>query len=162
MENFRRSPQKLIGWTQLLSTSTPFRLVLIGVKCREEGGRFDQFKYFENQKSYVNSRCQILISEWKVFCLFQKIFVPEKVRKWSAWWKQITSPAPTPRVTPLGYSGVIRVKIIVLKRWVFFENIWNFSKWKSLIIDEKCCMLWKTMLRETKNAEGKCRREKLQ
>ena len=145
MQNFRRSPQKLIGWTQLLSTSTPFRLGLIGVKCCEEGGRFDQFKYFENQKSYVNSRCQILISEWKVFCLFQKIFVPEKVRKWSAWWNQITSPAPNPRVTPFGYSGVIRVKIIVLKRWVFayivdlafFGQIissWNFENFELLSV----------------------------
>ena len=54
-----------------------------------------------------------------------------------------------PRITPLCYSGVIRVKMFVLKHWVFLEDIWNFNKWKSLIIDEKPWMLWKAMLRET-------------
>ena len=57
-------------------------------------------------------------------------------------------PTPYPRVTPFGYSGVIRVKMFVLKHWVFFEDIWNFNKWKSLIIDEKCWMLWNAVLRE--------------
>ena len=47
-------------------------------------------------------------------------------------------PPPPTHVTPLGYSGVIRVKMFVLKHWVFLEDIWNFNKWKLLIIDEKC------------------------
>ena len=72
---------QFIGRTRLLSTSTQFKFGLIGVKCRVEGGRFNQFKKFENHKSYVDSRCQILISGCKVFCLFQQIFVCEKVRK---------------------------------------------------------------------------------
>ena len=58
-------------------------------------------------------------------------------------------PTPCPRVTRLGYSSVIRVKMFVLKHWVFLEDIWNFNKWRSLIIDEKYRMLWKAMLRET-------------
>ena len=46
------------------------------------------------------------------------------------------------------YISVIRVKMFVLKHWVFMEDIWNFNKWKSLIIDEKCWMLWNAVLRE--------------
>ena len=61
----------------------------------------------------------------------------------------ISSPPLTPRVIPLFYSGVIRNKTFVLKHWVLLEDIWNFNKWKSLIIDEQCWMLWKSMLRET-------------
>ena len=54
---------------------------------------------------------------------------------------QIPSPLPTPVLTRLSYSGVIRVKMFVLKHWIFFEDISNFNKWKSLIIDKKCWML---------------------
>ena len=70
---------------------------------------------------------------------------------------------PYPRVSPLGYSGVISVKMFVLKHWVFLEDIWDFNKWKSLIIDEKYWMLGKAMLKETKESDKhrKCRREKL-
>ena len=31
--------------------------------------------------------------------------------------------------------------MFVLKHWIFFEDISNFNKWKSLIIDKKCWML---------------------
>ena len=54
------------------------------------------------------------------------------------------------RVTFLSYSGLIMVKMFTLKHWVFMEGIWNFNKRKSLIIDEKRGMLWKSMLKETK------------
>ena len=46
MENFRRSTAKTF------LTSTPFTSGLICAKCREEGGRFNHFKHFENHKSY--------------------------------------------------------------------------------------------------------------
>ena len=59
---------------------------------------------------------------------------------------QIPSPLPTPVLTRLSYSDVIRVKMVVLKRWIFFEDIWNFNKWKSLIKDKKCWMLQNAML----------------
>ena len=39
--------------------------------------------------------------------------------------------------------------MLVLKHWVFIEDIWNFNKWKSLIVDENCWMLWKAMPKET-------------
>ena len=57
---------------------------------------------------------------------------------------QIPSPLPTPVLTRLSYSDVIRVKMVVLKRWIFFEDIWNFNK--SLIKDKKCWMLQNAML----------------
>ena len=61
-------------------------------------------------------------------------------------------PPPPPTTLPfLSYSDVIKVKMFVLKHWVFLEDIWNFNKWKLLIIDEKCCMLMKAMLMETIN-----------
>ena len=59
---------------------------------------------------------------------------------------------PPPTTLPfLSYSDVIKVKMFVLKHWVFLEDIWNFNKWKLLIIDEKCYMLMKAMLMETIN-----------
>ena len=36
--------------------------------------------------------------------------------------------------------------MFVLKAWIFFEDISNFNKWKSLIIDKKCWMLRNAML----------------
>ena len=51
--------------------------------------------------------------------------------------KSNTLPIPTPTLPPLSYSGAIRVKMFVLKHWIFFEAISNFNKWKSLIIDKK-------------------------
>ena len=62
-----------------------------------------------------------------------------------------SNPLPTanPRLIPLSYSGVIRVKMFGLKPWVFFKDNWNFNKLKSIIIDEKYYMLWKAMLGET-------------
>ena len=33
-----------------------------------------------------------------------------------------------------------------MKHWIFFEEISNFNKWKSLIIDKKCWMLRNAML----------------
>ena len=59
---------------------------------------------------------------------------------------QIPSPLPTPVLTRLSYSDAIRVKMVVLKHWIFFEDIWNFNKWKSLIKDKKCWMLQNAML----------------
>ena len=95
-------------------------------------------------------RCLILISEWKVFCLFQQIFVCEKITKMNCIiTKSNHLPNPTPRVTPFSYSGVIRVEMFVLKHWTFLVDIWNFNKRKSLITDKRCWMLWKAMLRET-------------
>ena len=54
-------------------------------------------------------------------------------------------PTPNPRSNRLSYSGVIRVKLFVLKRWIFFDDI-SFNKWKSLIIGKKCWMLQNAML----------------
>ena len=48
-----------------------------------------------------------------------------------------STPASNP-TTALFYSDVIRVKIFALKQLLFLEDIWNFNKWKLLIIDEKC------------------------
>ena len=39
--------------------------------------------------------------------------------------------------TLVSHFGVIRVKMFALKNWVFLADIWNFNKWKSLIIDDK-------------------------
>ena len=75
------------------------------------------------------------------FCL-QK----DNSKKWTALRNQIPSPLPIPALTHLSYSGVIRVKMFVLKHWIFFEDISNFNKWKSLIIDKKCWMLRNVML----------------
>ena len=36
--------------------------------------------------------------------------------------------------------------MFVLKAWIFFEDISNFNKWKSLIIDRKCWTLRNAML----------------
>ena len=54
-------------------------------------------------------------------------------------------------MTRLSYSGVIRVKMFVLKHWIFFEDISNFNKWKSLIIDKKCWMLRNAVLSKGNN-----------
>ena len=59
---------------------------------------------------------------------------------------QIHSPLPTPVLARLFYFGVIRVKIFVLKHWIFFEDISAFNKWKSLIIDKKYWMIRNAML----------------
>ena len=83
-----------------------------------------------------------------VFCLFEKIFAYEKVISKNRLHCEIKSP-PHPQPTPnpsLSYSGVIRVKMFVLKHWAFLEDIWNFNKWKLLITDKKCWMSWKAML----------------
>ena len=37
-------------------------------------------------------------------------------------------------------------KSFALKHWIFFEDILNVNKWKSLIIDKKCWMLRNAML----------------
>ena len=78
----------------------------------------------------------------------------------------LPTPKPNPLLNFLCYSGVTRVKIFVLKHWMFLEDIWNFNKWKSLIIHEKC---WDTMennakgnynfatkFKSTENVENKC------
>ena len=116
------------------------------------------------------SRGQIPICGCKVFCLFQHIFFcgnvnsnTTKRQKTSAFKhflllrysknelhseiKSPPQPHTPPRSTPRCYSGVIRVKMFVLKHWVLLEDIGSFSKWISLIIDEKCWMLWTAMLR---------------
>ena len=59
---------------------------------------------------------------------------------------QYPNSPPPPSPAPLSYSGVIRLKMFALKQWVFLEHIWNFSKWKSLVKDEKYWMLRKAML----------------
>ena len=82
-------------------------------------------------------------------CLGRFLSATGYSKKWTALWNQIPSPLPTPIFTPLPYFSVIRVNMCVLKHWVFLEDIWNFSQWKSLIIDEEYWMLWKAMLRET-------------
>ena len=48
---------------------------------------------------------------------------------------------PKPRSHPSLFSDVIRVKMFVLKHWIFLEGISNFNKCKSLTIDRKCWML---------------------
>ena len=39
-------------------------------------------------------------------------------------------------------------KSFALKHWIFFEDILNVNKWKSLIIDKKCWMLRNAILRK--------------
>ena len=51
--------------------------------------------------------------------------------------------------TLVSHFGVIRVKMFALKNWVFLADIWNFNKWKSLIIDDKYWIIWKAMLKKT-------------
>ena len=42
--------------------------------------------------------------------------------------------------------------MFVLKHWIFFEDISNFNKWKSLIIDKRCWMLRNAMLSKTNDS----------
>ena len=96
------------------------------------------------------SRCQILILGCKVFRLFQQIFAGERAIPKNALHCKIKfPPLLQPSSSPLSYSDVIRVKMLVLKHWVFLEDVWNFNKWKSLNRNERFRMLCKTMLRET-------------
>ena len=93
------------------------------------------------------SRYQILIWDAKYRASFSIFLaVRRSFQKMDCMRNQIPSPLPTPVLTRLSYSDVIRVKMVVLKRWIFFEDIWNFNKWKSLIKDKKCWMLQNAML----------------
>ena len=62
---------------------------------------------------------------------------------------QIPTPLATPVVTLFCYFGVIRIKMFVLKHWIFFEDISNFNKWKSLIKGKKMLELRNALLWET-------------
>ena len=75
------------------------------------------------------------------FCLQE-----DNSKKWAALKNQISPLLLTPVLIRLSYSGVIRVKLFVLKHWIFFEDISNFNKWKSLIIDKKFWVLRNAML----------------
>ena len=92
--------QNFIRWTRPYLLLTPFTSGLICVKCCGEGGRFNHFKYFGNHKSYYSivntTRGQVLISECKVFCLLQQIFVCEKVIPKNGLYNEIKSP-PNPQ-----------------------------------------------------------------
>ena len=100
----------------------------------------------------------------KYFGCFHRFLPVKKLfQKWVALWNQIPCLPSTLIFTPLFYCGVIRFKIIVLKHWVFLEDIWNLNKWKSLIRYEKYWMLWKEMLRKRyfcyqSDKYGKCRK----
>ena len=140
-----------------------------------QSGGFNHFKYFENHETYVNetflhntARSQIFIRGCKVFAGFSRflpasklmviilkarklqflsIFLPRYSKKWTAQWNQMPSPPSAP--APLfSLSHVNALKMFILKHWLFWKDIWNFSKWKSLIIDNKCWMLWKALLKE--------------
>ena len=91
-------------------------------------------------------RCQIFICDAMYFASFSRFLpVKDNSKKSTAFRNQIPSPLPTPFLTRLSYSGVIRVKMFVLKHWIFFENISSFNKGESFIIDKKC-MLRNAML----------------
>ena len=64
---------------------------------------------------------------------------------------QIPSPLPTAVLPRLSYAGVIKIKMFVLKHWIFFDDISSFNKWKSSIIDRKCWMLRNAMLSKGNN-----------
>ena len=80
-------------------------------------------------------RCQIFIWDAKYCTRFSNS------KKCTALKNRIPSPLPTPVLTRLFYSDVIMIKMFVLKHRIFFEDISNFKKWKSLIIDKKCWTL---------------------
>ena len=142
--NFGRSykilkpqPQKFIWWTRSFLLLTPLTSGLLCVKFYGEGGRLNHFKHLRTTRAMLMNFCffntprfQILISGCKVL------------------QSQITSPPPNPHVTP---SDLIRVKMFIFKQWVFLRNVWNFNKWKSLIINEKCWMLRKSNAKENIN-----------
>ena len=71
---------------------------------------------------------QILIWGSKVFYLFLQICIwIDYSKKWTD--HEIKSvPHPQPPSSPLSYSGVIRMKVFLLKHWVFLDDIWNFNK----------------------------------
>ena len=132
--NFRRSwkflegeTQKFIGWTRPFFLLTPFISGFFCVNIHGEGAWCNYFKYFENHKSYVDEFLHCQYSNvpgsylgHKVFCLFEQIFACEKViSKNGLLWQVKHLPNFNPPSSPLSYSGVIRVKMFVLKHWVF-------------------------------------------
>ena len=136
------------------------------VKC-PRGGRFNNFKYFANHKCYVNEFLNALLILQDARYLLGGVnycgsFSKCKKNKGGIFKRQKTLPLknfslslhpyclvlPHLSLSPsLSYSDVSRVKMFVLKLWVFLKDIWNFIKWMSLIKDEKCWVLWKTMLK---------------
>ena len=132
--NFRRSwkilegqPQKYIGWTRPIFPSTPFISGLFSIKFHRKGGWCNYFKYFENHKSYVDEFLHCQYSKvpdsylgHELFCLFQQIFACEKgISKNGLHWQVKHVPNFNLPSSPLSYSGVISVKMFVLKHWVF-------------------------------------------
>ena len=113
-------PQKLIRWTRPLLTSTPFTSGLICAKCRR--GRFDHFKHFETHKSWTFALLILQDSYFSVqsILLVSADFCLWKGKKMNCITKSNNLPTliPYPRVTTRGCSGVIRVKMFVLKHWV--------------------------------------------
>ena len=157
MENFKRSTAK-IYWmnTRPLFPLIPFTSGLLCFIFHGEDGWFNHFKYFENDKSYVNFALLILQDVTFFFGILSTFLVPadfacKKIIPKNGLHWEIKSPShiQPPVLTLLCYSGVIRVKKFVLKHWIFFEDISNFNQWKLLIKDEKCWMLRNALLRET-------------
>ena len=117
-------PQKFIGWTRPLLTSTPFPPGFICVTCRGKVGDSITLNILSTTRAMLMNfcivniaKCQILISGCKVFCWFRQIFIYEKVKKMNYITKSNHFPIPTPSVTPLSYSGVLRVKYLFWKSW---------------------------------------------
>ena len=101
-------------------------------------------------------KCQIIISGCKVLWLFQQTFICKEIKKMKCITQSNHLLTPNfPRHPSLclslsvSYSGLVRMEMFILMNSVSLEDTWNFCKWKSLIIDEKCFMIWKAMLSVT-------------
>ena len=115
MKNFRRSTTKIYWMNTVVSN---FLGKVVGVTIlnilKTKSAMLLNF-------CIVNTpRCQILICGTENFVCFSR-FLPVKrlFQKMDSIEKSNPSPPSTPILTPLSYSGVIRVKMFVLKHWVF-------------------------------------------
>ena len=54
MENIRRSATKISWMNTSIVSFDPIYIGLLCIKFHEENGWFNRFKYFENDKNYLN------------------------------------------------------------------------------------------------------------
>ena len=77
----------------------------------------------------------------KYFACFSRFLtIKDNSKKWTPLRNQIPSPLPTPFLTRLSYSNVNRVKMFVLKHWIFFEQKLDRIFFYKQMLDDTECM----------------------